>query len=109
MLPQSFSPLHAQEAATAIKNGETSKLLVDLNRSLCSATNHNNPYAHAQGETCIRNNDSQTIGKLKVQCTGFKPYKRCSIEAKENGAAAEEEKSGNKRVRLQGHDANGFC
>lgn len=45
-------------------------------------------------------------GKLKARRTGFKPYKRCSVEAKENrvvntGGNQSEEK-GPKRIRLEG-------
>lgn len=45
------------------------------------------------------------MGKLKVRHTGFKPYKRCSVEAKEsrmvNGSCQGEEKC-SKRIRLEG-------
>ena len=43
--------------------------------------------------------------KLKTRRTGFKPYKRCSVEAKENrfGTTSNQgEEKGSKRVRLEG-------
>ncbi|BBG97729.1 Homeodomain-like superfamily protein, partial [Prunus dulcis] len=44
-------------------------------------------------------------GKLKARRTGFKPYKRCSVEANENRAAnaiSHCEEKGPKRLRLEG-------
>ncbi|EXC13655.1 Protein LHY [Morus notabilis] len=44
-------------------------------------------------------------GKLKARRTGFKPYKRCSVEAKENlvgSTASQGEEKGTKRLRLEG-------
>jgi len=44
-------------------------------------------------------------GKLKTRRTGFKPYKRCLVEAKENrgGTACNQvEETGPKRIRLEG-------
>ncbi|KAF7800813.1 protein LHY-like isoform X1 [Senna tora] len=45
-------------------------------------------------------------GKLKASRTGFKPYKRCSVEAKENrvgtGSGNQGEEKGSKRIRLEG-------
>lgn len=38
--------------------------------------------------------------KLKSRRTGFKPYKRCSVEAKENSVLASDE-VGTKRIRLE--------
>ena len=38
--------------------------------------------------------------KLKSRKTGFKPYKRCSVEAKENRVPASDE-VGTKRIRLE--------
>lgn len=38
--------------------------------------------------------------KLKSRRTGFKPYKRCSVEAKENRVPASDE-VGTKRIRLE--------
>ena len=44
-------------------------------------------------------------GKLKARRTGFKPYKRCSMEAKESRVATAStpgEEKGPKRIRLEG-------
>ena len=41
-------------------------------------------------------------GKLKTRRTGFKPYKRCSVEARENRVGANCEEKGCKRIRLEG-------
>jgi MYB-related transcription factor LHY len=38
--------------------------------------------------------------KLKSRCTGFKPYKRCSVEAKDNRVQASDD-VGTKRIRLE--------
>ena len=50
-----------------------------------------------------------TIGleyaKLMARRTGFKPYKRCSVEAKENrvmNTDGQGEEKGPKRIRLEG-------
>ncbi|KAL6006616.1 CCA tRNA nucleotidyltransferase, mitochondrial [Asimina triloba] len=43
-------------------------------------------------------------GKMKVCRTGFKPYKRCSMEAKENGVVSSSDQTkenGAKRIRLE--------
>ncbi|XP_009395074.2 protein CCA1 isoform X1 [Musa acuminata AAA Group] len=101
VLPQSFPPPLDIAAATTIKKGETSKLLVDLNKNICSATDFNHLHGHTKEEVCIRSKDRITHGKLKFHQTGFKPYKRCSVEAKEHRAAAEEN-NGKKKMRLQG-------
>ncbi|KAL0446513.1 UNVERIFIED_CONTAM: protein LHY [Sesamum latifolium] len=43
-------------------------------------------------------------GKLKAHRTGFKPYKRCSVEAKESRVSAnsQDDEKGSKRLRLEG-------
>jgi len=45
------------------------------------------------------------LGKLKASRTGFKPYKRCSMEAKENRVGTSSnpgEEKGPKRIRMEG-------
>ncbi|WOL05453.1 protein LHY [Canna indica] len=98
ILPQSFSPPHTQDAATVTKKEGLSELLADLNKSFCPTTN---VCDNAKEKMCIKSNDSMAHGKLKIHRTGFKPYKRCSVEAKENRTAPVED-TGNKRIRLQG-------
>ncbi|RZR74549.1 hypothetical protein BHM03_00038325 [Ensete ventricosum] len=103
VLPQSFPPPLDEAAATTIKKGETSKFVVDLNKNICTATDFNHLHGRTKEEVCIRSQDSITHGKLKVHQTGFKPYKRCSVEAKEHRAAAEEDTGKKKKkMRLQG-------
>ncbi|XP_048140851.1 protein LATE ELONGATED HYPOCOTYL isoform X2 [Rhodamnia argentea] len=44
-------------------------------------------------------------GKLRTHRTGFKPYKRCSVEAKESrwpNVSSQSEEQGPKRIRLEG-------
>lgn len=45
-------------------------------------------------------------GRLRTRRTGFKPYKRCSVEAKEsrlpNVGSSQSEEQGPKRIRLEG-------
>lgn len=106
MLPQSFSPPHAED--TMAKEKEAITLPVDLNKA-CETTDLN--HLHGFTKEMSNRSDDDTgkglltseigQGKLKSRRTGFKPYKRCSMEAKENRTADVEE-AGNKRVRLEG-------
>ncbi|XP_029116178.1 protein CCA1 isoform X2 [Elaeis guineensis] len=106
VLPQSFSPPHAED--TMAKENEAVTLPVDLNKA-CETTDLNHLHGFTK-EMSNRSNDNTGKGsltseigqgKLKSRRTGFKPYKRCSMEAKENRTAAVEE-TANKRVRLEG-------
>ncbi|WOL13243.1 hypothetical protein Cni_G22012 [Canna indica] len=108
VLPQSFSRSVSEEASTITKEGEASKLAVDLNWNVCSATNPTHLQGDAPEETCARSNSSILHGRFEVRGSGFKPYKRCSIEAKENRTAKTEE-TVNKRIRLQQEDAKSLC
>lgn len=50
-------------------------------------------------------------GKLKACRTGFKPYKRCSVEAKESriggsSTSCQDEEKGPKRLRLGGGETS---
>uniref|UniRef100_A0A804RI93 Uncharacterized protein n=2 Tax=Zea mays TaxID=4577 RepID=A0A804RI93_MAIZE len=75
-LPQSFSPPQAEGSKEVGKEeeDEVTTVAVDLNKSTTSI-----------------DHDLDTIG--------FKPYKRCSVEAKENRVPASDE-VGTKRIRL---------
>ncbi|KAJ8490258.1 hypothetical protein OPV22_011979 [Ensete ventricosum] len=77
-LPRSSSPLHAKDAQT--KKEETSQEIND-STGLSSVTND---FRH---------------GNSTSSRTGFKPYKRCSVEAKESKTVSREE-TGNKKIRL---------
>ncbi|XWS35970.1 hypothetical protein CRYUN_Cryun20dG0041900 [Craigia yunnanensis] len=122
VLPQSFSPPHdgknkgeQKENARENKqnpdeaNGETSTL--DLNSKIwgsCSDHQGVEKNALSRAENIVEEG-LLTIGleyaKLKARRTGFKPYKRCSVEAKENrvmNTGSQGEEKGPKRIRLEG-------
>lgn len=90
------------------KDGD--KSLFDLNSKTWGSC-----YGHQEVEKStvsgVENNGGEGLltiglghGKLKARRTGFKPYKRCSVEAKENrilnGNQAEEKCP--KRIRVEG-------
>lgn len=121
VLPQSFSPPHdlkneahqkvnvEDEQRTDGKDGAA--LLLNLNSKTwgCCNSNHESdisllPRCEYSGEDGLL-----TIGlghgKLKARRTGFKPYKRCSVEAKENRvvtASSQGEEKSPKRIRMEG-------
>ncbi|XP_026660209.1 protein LATE ELONGATED HYPOCOTYL-like isoform X3 [Phoenix dactylifera] len=104
VLPQSFSPPQTEDA---MANKEAITLLVDLNKKACATAslNHLHSFTKEMSSRCNDNTGKSSLtseigqGKLSHR-TGFKPYKRCSMEAKENRTAAEE--TSNKRIRLEG-------
>ncbi|KAJ0968548.1 hypothetical protein J5N97_025465 [Dioscorea zingiberensis] len=107
ILPQSFSLWHLNEkGATALP--------VDLNRNVFSSTypdhtekSQTDPTLmisnENSGKSCIISEPDQF--KLKAHRTGFKPYKRCSVESKENRVASGEDQV-NKRIRLEAEASN---
>ncbi|CAK9143616.1 unnamed protein product [Ilex paraguariensis] len=114
VLPQSFSPPHAlknkehQNEANE-KDKDASKL--DLNRKTWGiSTSHQ----VVEKSTFFREKEEGEVGlltmglghgKLKACRTGFKPYKRCSMEAKEirvASAPSQDEEKCPKRLRLAG-------
>ncbi|XP_028752274.1 protein CCA1 isoform X2 [Neltuma alba] len=114
VLPQSFSPSHLEkDIQKDHKNEDHKQNMVDGDEDLDSnkhssdqvGVEKNMPSAErTQGEEGLL-----TIGlgqrKLKACRTGFKPYKRCSVEAKENrvGSTSNQgEEKGPKRIRLEG-------
>uniref|UniRef100_A0ACD5ZYZ0 Uncharacterized protein n=1 Tax=Avena sativa TaxID=4498 RepID=A0ACD5ZYZ0_AVESA len=96
-LPQSFSPLQAEGSKEVAKEGldEATTLTVDLNKSPA--------IVDLELESSVGPKASFPIElthlNMKSRRTGFKPYKRCSVEAKENRVPAGEE-VGTKRIRL---------
>ncbi|CAL1398725.1 unnamed protein product [Linum trigynum] len=105
VLPQSFSP--PPDGEVEMQNAEhrnVEVMVLDLNR--CHPREEQNAISPTHGEEC----SLPTIGivaneKLKPRRTGFKPYKRCSVEARENrlttscgGGQGEEKES--KRICL---------
>ncbi|XP_022770652.1 protein LHY-like isoform X3 [Durio zibethinus] len=122
VLPQSFSPPHddknkaqqkenvgEDERNTDEKDREASTL--DLNSKAwgsCSDHQEVEKNALSRGESIVEES-LLTIGlghaKLKARRTGFKPYKRCSVEAMENrvmNTGSQGEEKGPKRIRLGG-------
>ena len=90
------------------KDGETSTL--DLNsKAWGSCSDHQEEKnALSRGENIVEEG-LLTIelghAKIKAHRTGFKPYKRCSVEVKENrvmNTGNQGEEKGPKRIRLEG-------
>jgi len=109
-LPQSFSPPHALKNKDQMDITNDSKQnIADKDEDLDSKKCGSNYKAMHKNPPFVENNVGLlTIGlgqgKLKTRRTGFKPYKRCSVEAKENrvGASSQGEEKGCKRIRLEG-------
>ncbi|CAA6656107.1 unnamed protein product [Spirodela intermedia] len=110
VLPQSFSPPHPKEGVPDKPKGDAADVTVDLNSKVCAATGDD--LAHVLGRSYPVPRGGSTTeealltdeigqGRLKSRRTGFKPYKRCSMEAKDSRATPVEKKD-NKRIRLEG-------
>ncbi|XP_061969466.1 protein LATE ELONGATED HYPOCOTYL-like [Populus nigra] len=121
ILPQSFSPphdlkskMHQKEDTEEKKNpdekdGDAS--LLDLNSKTwgyCSG--YQEGEKNAVVPRCVNDGEEGLLtiglghGNLKAHLTGFKPYKRCSLEAKESRMATtggQGEEKGPKRLRLE--------
>ncbi|GKU87845.1 hypothetical protein SLEP1_g2179 [Rubroshorea leprosula] len=122
VLPQSFSPKHAgktkgqqqdnveEDKKTAEKDGDASAL--DLNSNTLGTCSDHHQGVEKKPTSTGENKEEDGLltiglghGKLKARRTGFKPYKRCSIEAKENillNTNSHVEEKGPKRIRLEG-------
>lgn len=108
VLPQSFSPPHAlinaDNQVHSIKNNADCKDEEALETKKCS------PDCDGLQKSVLFVKDNEEEegllsiglgqGKLKSRRTGFKPYKRCSVEAKENMVCNQGEEKGAKRIRL---------
>ncbi|XP_028216410.1 protein LHY-like isoform X2 [Glycine soja] len=115
VLPQSFSPTHdlinEDNQIDSIKDNDqnTDYKDEDLESKKCSS---NSDGVQKNLLFVKDNNEEEGLliiglgpGKLKTRPTGFKPYKRCSVEANENriGTACNQgEEKGPKRIRLNG-------
>ncbi|RDX87790.1 Protein LHY, partial [Mucuna pruriens] len=115
VLPQSFSPPHdlinKDHQIDSIKDNKqnTDYKDEDLNSKKCS---FNCDGVQKNLPSVKNNNEEEGLliiglgqGKLKTRRTGFKPYKRCSVEANENSigmASNQGEEKGPKRIRLDG-------
>ncbi|NP_001296649.1 protein LHY [Cicer arietinum] len=114
VLPQSLSPPHDlinkdHQMGDMTDNMQKTDYKDHLDSTKCSS----NCDGFQQNLPFVQNNNEEegllTIslgqGKLKTRRTGFKPYKRCLVEAKENrvGTACNQvEEAGPKRIRLEG-------
>ncbi|XP_006604919.1 protein LHY isoform X2 [Glycine max] len=115
VLPQSFSPTHdlinEDNQIDSIKDNDqnTDYKDEDLESKKCSS----NCDGVQKNLLFVKDNNEEEglliiglgPGKLKTRPTGFKPYKRCSVEANENriGTACNQgEEKGPKRIRLNG-------
>ncbi|KAJ6805754.1 protein LHY-like isoform X1 [Iris pallida] len=112
VLPQSFSPPHLKDSV--VKTGEdedeeaVTELPVNLNMMACPSEPISLSHVHRHGGGTVGKGgftSENSCGKLKVRRTGFKPYKRCSVEAKESRSPTGEEECGNKRIRLEGESS----
>ncbi|KAI3983818.1 hypothetical protein MKX01_011526 [Papaver californicum] len=125
VLPQSFSPppdlkIIVQQQQPAENNvmeelKQISDVKDDDEQMLQLNLSSNNSWGvNLEHTSLIDNNDTESSflsmglghGKFKARRTGFKPYKRCSVEAKENritnGSGQCYEEKGPKRMRLEG-------
>ncbi|KAK9713652.1 hypothetical protein RND81_06G042400 [Saponaria officinalis] len=123
-LPQSFSPppnsiINDQQITNGVEdrgqnaeriNNETSQL--DLNSCAWESISgyHGTEEILSIGRDNVNNNDGKTTigfsqGNLASNRTGFKPYKRCSVEARENSmtnSSNSEQGNCSKRLRVEG-------
>ncbi|KAL2461416.1 Protein LHY [Abeliophyllum distichum] len=118
VLPQSFSPPHdldKKDLTNIDKDKESAQekdedgLQLELNGKTWGTSSWK--LGTQDNATLIGENKEEGLlsvglgySKLKARRTGFKPYKRCSVEAKESWAQAngQEEEKGPKRIRLEG-------
>lgn len=117
ILPQSFSPPPHDQKVEGLKLGievnvqkgdeKEDASALDLNRKTVGLSSNN----QATEKNAVQDDNEDGLltiglgsGKLKARRTGFKPYKRCSVEAKEDRVADvnQVEEKGPKRIRLEG-------
>lgn len=115
VLPQSFASPYCHQKYN-IGEGkqhpyeeEKERLQFDINNKACVS---NEFVEHNVSLTSGNNEGEGTLNmglgclKFKARRTGFKPYKRCSVEAKESRVAAstinQEEGKAPKKMRLEG-------
>ncbi|XP_019419235.1 PREDICTED: protein LHY-like isoform X2 [Lupinus angustifolius] len=115
VLPQSFSPpkntnykdkadLESKKCSSNCEPLESKKCSPN-----CEPVQKTQPFVENNNND---NNDEEGLltiglghGRLKTRRTGFKPYKRCSVEANENNVGKscnQGEEKGHKRIRLEG-------
>ncbi|XP_050237289.1 protein LATE ELONGATED HYPOCOTYL-like [Mercurialis annua] len=112
VLPQSFYPRHAQyneaNEMDGVEDNEKFGLALFLNLNSntwgpCTSHQNENPRCENSGEEGLL---TLELGqsKLKARRTGFKPYKRCSVENRMVASGSKTEEKGPKRIRV-GWDA----
>ncbi|XP_015572369.1 protein LATE ELONGATED HYPOCOTYL isoform X2 [Ricinus communis] len=122
VLPQSFSPPHVlknearqkdeieEDKQNTVEKNENA-LLLSLNGNISGFCTSHQEAEKIEMPRCENNGEDGLLtfglghGKLKARRTGFKPYKRCSVEAKENRmltAGSQGEEKGPKRIRVEG-------
>lgn len=123
VLPQSFSPPQDPKCNGYQKNNENDKentnekaedgSQLDLNSKAWGTSSIHYPAENKSNVLLSGQKDGEEgllrmelgLGKLKHCRTGFKPYKRCSVEAKESKVASgsnQGEEKCPKRIRLEG-------
>ncbi|KAK3122772.1 hypothetical protein QOZ80_8AG0618080 [Eleusine coracana subsp. coracana] len=96
-LPQSFSPPQAEESKkVSEEEDEVTTVTVDLNKK-ATAIDHD---LDTMDESRASSPNELSQLKLKPRRTGFKPYKRCSMEVKDDRLLANDD-VGTKRIRLE--------
>ncbi|KAJ1390619.1 late elongated hypocotyl and circadian clock associated-1-like [Sesbania bispinosa] len=109
VLPQSFSPPHdlknKDHQKDDMQNTDDKDEVLDSKKCSCNfeGIQNNLLFVENKEEGLLTIGLGQ--GKLKTRRTGFKPYKRCSMEAKENrvGTTSNQgEEKCCKRIRLEG-------
>ncbi|CAI9101081.1 OLC1v1038327C1 [Oldenlandia corymbosa var. corymbosa] len=113
VLPQSFSPPHGSNNKGMTDDG--SKQNGDVEGDEETTQQRDIMIQEEVGSDTVgirslnmKEEGQLSMGKLKSRRTGFKPYKRCSVEAKEScrlvisAGGNEEEEKGTKRIRLDG-------
>lgn len=108
VLPQSFASPYCHQKYSIPYEEENESLQFDINKACGS-------HKFVEHNVCLTSGNNEGEGtlnmglgclKFKARRTGFKPYKRCSVEAKESRVAAstinQEEGKPPKKMRLEG-------
>ncbi|KAJ6801112.1 protein LHY-like isoform X1 [Iris pallida] len=106
VLPQSFLPPHPKDSAVKTEQDKDAitVLPVDVNMTACPSEQADLCRVQGyNGDTVVKCSLTSDNGhcRHKPRRTGFEPYKRCSVEAKESRPPTGEE-GANKRIRLEG-------
>ncbi|KAF1892131.1 hypothetical protein Lal_00036487 [Lupinus albus] len=115
VLPQSFSPPknanYKDEEDLESKKCSSNREPLEIKKcsSNCEPVQKSQPFVENNNDNNNGEEGLLTIGlghgRLKTRRTGFKPYKRCSVEANDNkvGKSCNQgEEKGHKRIRLEG-------